>query len=137
MPAVTAKQKKFMDAAAHNPVFAKKVGIPGKVAKEFSKESKGMTFGKGRPDRQKVAQSKTDHGKMNLFKDGGIMKDDMKQDKAMVKKAVGMHDKQLHGGKKTNLEKLKKGGCAKMAKGGFTKAADGVAKKGKTRGKVI
>ena len=36
--------------------------------------------------------------------------DDVKQDKQMIKKAVGMHDKQLHGGKKTDLKGLKKGG---------------------------
>src|SRR5512147_2852995 len=36
-----------MDAAAHNPAFAKKVGVPIKVAKEFSKASKGQTFKKG------------------------------------------------------------------------------------------
>jgi len=47
MPAKSAKQKKLMDAAAHNPAFAKKVGIPTKVAKKFSKTSKGMTFGGG------------------------------------------------------------------------------------------
>lgn len=47
MPAKSAKQKKLMDAAAHNPDFAKKVGIPSKVAKKFSRTSKGMTFAKG------------------------------------------------------------------------------------------
>lgn len=47
MPAKSAKQKKLMDAAAHNPAFAKKVGIPTKVAKKFSKTSKGMKFGAG------------------------------------------------------------------------------------------
>lgn len=47
MPAKSAKQKKLMDAAAHNPAFAKKVGIPVKVAKKFSKTSKGMKFVKG------------------------------------------------------------------------------------------
>ena len=47
MPAKSAKQKRLMDAAAHSPAFAKKVGIPVKVAKEFSKESKGKTFKKG------------------------------------------------------------------------------------------
>lgn len=36
-----------MDAAAHNPAFAKKVGIPTKVAKEFSAASKGQKFRKG------------------------------------------------------------------------------------------
>lgn len=47
MPSVSAKQKHLMDAAAHNPAFAKKVGIPTKVAKEFSQASKGQKFSKG------------------------------------------------------------------------------------------
>lgn len=38
------------------------------------------------------------------------MKTDKSQDKKMVKKAVGMHEKQLHAGKKTNLGKLADGG---------------------------
>lgn len=47
------------------------------------------------------------------------MKDDIKQDKAMAKKAVGMHEKQLHGGKKSDLTKLKcGGGVKKYAAGG-------------------
>lgn len=47
MPAKSAKQKKLMDAAAHNPAFAEKVGIPVKVAKKFSRTSKGMKFAAG------------------------------------------------------------------------------------------
>ncbi len=47
MPSVSAKQKKLMDAAAHNRSFAKKVGISQKVAKEFSAASKGQKFRKG------------------------------------------------------------------------------------------
>ncbi len=39
--------------------------------------------------------------------------EDIKLDKKIVKKAVSMHDKQQHGGKKTNLKALKKGGVAK------------------------
>jgi hypothetical protein len=42
-------------------------------------------------------------------------KDDIKQDKKLIKKAFGMHDKQLHEGKKTNLAKLKKGGVTGAA----------------------
>ena len=39
------------------------------------------------------------------------IKEDIKQDKAIVKKAFKMHDKQEHkGGKGTNLTKLSKGG---------------------------
>ena len=37
MPSKTAKQKRTMAAAAHNPKFAKKVGVPVKVAKEFNR----------------------------------------------------------------------------------------------------
>ena len=99
-----------MAAAAHNPAFAKKVGIPTKVAKEFNQADKGKKFNEG----------------------GETMKhEDIKMDKKTVKKAVGMHESQLHGGKKSNLTKLKSGGCAKMAKGG------GIEKKGKTKGKIV
>jgi hypothetical protein len=37
MPSKTAKQRRTMAAAAHNPAFAKKVGIPQKVAKDFNR----------------------------------------------------------------------------------------------------
>lgn len=47
MPSKSKKQKKLMDAAAHSPAFAKKVGIPVSVAKDFSESSKGMKFRKG------------------------------------------------------------------------------------------
>ena len=36
MPAVSDKQEKFMQAVAHNPKFAKKVGVPQSVGKEFT-----------------------------------------------------------------------------------------------------
>ena len=39
---------------------------------------------------------------------------DMAQDKKVVKKAFKMHDEQAHGGEKTDMSKLKKGGRAKM-----------------------
>ena len=37
MPSTTKKHARAMAAAAHNPAFAKKVGIPVKVAKEFNR----------------------------------------------------------------------------------------------------
>ena len=47
------------------------------------------------------------------------MKEDMAQDKALIKKAMKMHDAQEHkGGKGTDLSKLKKGGMAKKMKAG-------------------
>ena len=110
-----------MAAVAHNKAFAKKVGIPQSVGKDFNDADKGKTFKQG--------------GEMKKES----MKSDIKQDKTIVKKAFSMHDKQEHkGGKGTDLSKLKKGGMAmkKMAGGGLAaghKAADGIASKGKTR----
>lgn len=47
MPSVSKKQHIFMNAVAHSPAFAKKVGVPQKVGKEFSNADKGRKFSKG------------------------------------------------------------------------------------------
>jgi len=41
MPSKSPKQARTMAAAAHNPQFAKKMGIPQKVAKEFNRADTG------------------------------------------------------------------------------------------------
>lgn len=48
MPSKTAKQARTMAAAAHSKSFAKKVGIPQKVAKEFNQADKGTGIRKKR-----------------------------------------------------------------------------------------
>lgn len=85
-----------MAAAAHNPEFAKKVGIPVSVAKEFNKADKGRKF-----------------------REGGSMKhDDIKEDMPMMKKVakaeVKAHEKSMHG------KKFAKGGVTR-ADGCITK----------------
>jgi hypothetical protein len=101
MPSTSKKQHNFMAAVAKNPAFAKKVGIPRSVGEEFLTADKGKKF-----------------------KEGGTMKhSDVKMDKKVVKKAVSMHEKQLHSGKKSNLSKLAKGG--------------GIEVKGKTKGTTV
>jgi len=42
MPSKSPKQRRTMAAAAHSPEFAKKVGIPVAVAKEFNREDTKM-----------------------------------------------------------------------------------------------
>lgn len=71
MPAVSEKQKRLMDAAAHSKSFAKKVGVPQNVAKDFSEASKGMKFRSGGAAKQGINQPKTNHGDKALFKEGG------------------------------------------------------------------
>jgi len=40
MPSSSSKQKRFMAAVAHNPLFAKTVGVPQYVGKEFNEADK-------------------------------------------------------------------------------------------------
>lgn len=149
MPATSLKQKKFMDAVAHNPAFAKKAGVPQSVGKEFSETSKGIKFKGGprsRPDLQKVNKTKTLQGKNELFANGG----DVAESKAMVKKEVSFMKKK---GAPATMIKHEESEMKekKMAKGGITSAKMGsvtaggkrphgehtVQAKGHTKGKMI
>jgi len=47
MPSTSKKQHNFMAAVAHSPAFAKKVGVPQSVGKDFSTADKGKKFSKG------------------------------------------------------------------------------------------
>jgi hypothetical protein len=47
MPSTSKKQHNFMEAVANNPSFAKKVGVPQSVGKDFSNADKGKTFKRG------------------------------------------------------------------------------------------
>ena len=131
MPATSEKQKRFMDAAAHNPQFAKAAGVPVSVAKEFSDKSKGMKFGKdtdtSRADLQKINKPKTLHGKMSIMKGGG-----MAESKAMVKKEVSFMKK---AGAPKSMVKHEESEMKKMAKGGITTAKMGAVKSGGNKGK--
>ena len=112
MPAVSAKQEKFMRAVAENPKFAKKVGVPQSVGREFTKSG------------------------------GGEMKESkamVKKEVAFMKKKGAPKSMIKH--EAAEMGAMKKGGkVKKMASGGLAaghKSADGVASKGKTKAKQI
>jgi hypothetical protein len=150
MPSTSKKQHGFMAAVANNPKFAKKVGVSKSVGEEFMKADKGRKFREGGALKETDAESNPGlaklptevRNKMGYMKKGGDVKMDMAQDKKMVKKAVGMHEKQLHGGKKSDMTKLKSGGMTcgsktkKYATGGKVRGC-GMATKGLTKGKMV
>jgi len=122
MPSTSKKQHNFMEAVAHNAGFAKKVGTPQSVGKDFAEADKGKKFGKGgvpRPDLEKLNSPKTRHGEMDLFSKGGSMK------------------KMAKGGDTTMSNPSKeKNGLTKETMGKVRTAApskDGIAERGKTR----
>jgi len=102
MPTTSKKQHNFMAAVANNPSFAKKVGVPQSVGKEFNQADKSRKFSKGGDTMAKM--------------NPGFM--------AMIAKKKG-------------ASKMAGGG---MAMGKVKTAApsrDGIAEKGKTKGKMV
>jgi hypothetical protein len=123
MPSTSKKQHNFMEAIAHSPAFAKKVGVSQSVGQDFSAADKGRKFAKGGDTMAtkgvnpfaKFEKSKKDVETKGKGKEGS------KKEEAFDKSQMGM----------------KMGGMAKYATGGFVRAADGIAQKGKTKAKQI
>jgi hypothetical protein len=82
MPSTSKKQHNFMAAVAHNPSFAKKVGVPQSVGKDFNQADKGKKFKEG--GAMKPVDMKKNPGlaklptsvrnKMGYMKKGGMAK---------------------------------------------------------------
>ena len=114
-----------MNAVAHSPAFAKKVGVPQSVGKDFSTADKSRKFKEG-------GDTMANTSRMNRLEELGRVN----AEKASTAKG------------KRNLmdEKKRIVGEMKMAKGGMTKmgsvktaapSKDGIAVKGKTKGKMV
>ena len=123
MPTVSKKQEKFMQAVAHNPKFAKAAGVPQSVGKEFTKSGGGMPV---KPVTESKSRSQeSDEAKrsaMSGMKKGGMAKANPFMEMIAKKKAMA--------GKPA--KKMASGGLA-----GGHKSADGIASKGKTKGKQV
>jgi hypothetical protein len=124
MPSTSKKQHNFMAAVANSPKFAKKVGVPQSVGKEFTTADKDRKFSKG---------GDTMASKMNP----GFMAMMAKKKGATKMSSGGMP---MKNGKPAFIgdgKGMNKGG---MAMGKVKTAApskDGIAEKGKTKGKMV
>lgn len=114
-----------MEAIAHNKAFAKKVGIPQSVGKDFSNADKGKTFKKGGD----IMASKMSPKIMAMMaaRKKPMMQPGMAQPGMAQPGTPGMPMKK-GGVAKKPVKKMNMGG---MAKGG------GVEMKGKTKGTMI
>ena len=144
MPSVSKKQHNFMEAIAHSPSFAKKVGVPQSVGKEFSKADKGKTFAKGGDMKESKAMVKKE---VSFMKEKGAPKSMIKHEMEEGKMKRGGISKPMPTAKEMGTLNMKKGGAvpskmgavktAKPSMGSASKRADGVAQKGKTKGKML
>ena len=151
MPSTSKKQHNFMAAIAHNPAFAKKVGVPQSVGKDFNEADKGRKFGKGGTTQQRINKQDTKHGMLDLpvanlnrmagMKGGGSVKESkaMAAKEMMFMKKKGapasmMKHEKAEAGMKHGGMPMKDGKPAfmkKFAKGG------GIESHGKTKGTII
>jgi hypothetical protein len=121
MPSTSKKQHNFMAAVANNPSFAKKVGVPQSVGKDFSNADKGKTFKRG-GDMAKANPFMEMIAKKKAMAKGKKSEMPSKMGKPVMKKGMDTA--------KDGMKKMAKGGMA-YAKGG------GIESQGKTRGKII
>ena len=126
MPSTSKKQHNFMEAIAHNPAFAKKVGVPQSVGQDFSTADKGRKFAKG---GDTMAKKMAEGGSAGMNpKMVAMMANKLKMPGV---RTPGVRTPTVREPVEAGISPMKKGG---MASGGYTKAADGIAQRGKTQG---
>ena len=140
MPSVSKKQHNFMAAVANNPSFAKKVGVPQSVGKDFNQADKGRKFSKG-GDMKKMNMGGYADGGMPMVNKGGKMVPSFAADGKgkMAKGGIATSLKAHAAAPASKAHGMKKGGMAASKMGSVKTSAtrDGIASKGKTKGKMI
>ena len=120
MPSKSKAQRNLMAAAAHNPAFAKKVGIKQSVGQDFAAADKGKKFKGG------------GMAKLNkLFKGKDTYAEEVKEAKA-IKSGKITPAEYAKGEKMEEAKGMKCGGkVKKYCRGG------GIEVRGKTKGKMV
>jgi hypothetical protein len=139
MPSSSKKQHNFMAAVANNPSFAKKVGVPQSVGKDFNQADKGRKFSKGGDMAESKAMAKKE---ISFMKKKGAPASMIKHEKAeygMNKGGIATSLKAHAAAPASKAHGMKSGGMAASKMGSVKTSAtrDGVASKGKTKGKMI
>jgi hypothetical protein len=128
-----------MAAVANNPSFAKKVGVPQSVGKDFNQADKGRKFSKGGDMAESKAMAKKE---ISFMKKKGAPASMVKHEKAeygMKKGGIATSLKAHAAAPASKAHGMKSGGMAASKMGAVKtgKTPDGVASKGKTKGKMI
>ncbi|NDB60301.1 hypothetical protein EB001_17880 [bacterium] len=156
MPSVSKKQHNLMALVANDPKAAKRLGIKQSVGKEFMSADKGKKFKEGgmakacatKSDAKMIAKKEVKgHEKsMHGMKKGGACKGYAKGgiiekgtgEKYASKAAMMKHEKKETKAEEMKEHGMKKGGmCKGYSKGGQLSKANGIAIKGKSKGKII
>jgi hypothetical protein len=138
MPSSSKKQHDFMNAVAHSPAFAKKVGVPQSVGKDFSTADKGRKFKEGGDMKESKAMMAKE---VSFMKKKGAPKSMVKHEMAEAKMAKGGIATSLKAHASAPASKahagMKSGGMTKMGAVKTSSKPDGIAVKGKTKGTMV
>ena len=117
MPSSSKKQHNFMAAIAHSPSFAKKVGVPQSVGKDFVTADKGRKFSKGGDMKKMSTGGSTKASAMGKVATAAPSRDGMAMKGKTRGTNIKMAGSSVPGG--IGAKVMKKGGMTKkMAYGG-------------------
>jgi hypothetical protein len=132
MPSKSAKQHRLMAMVAHDPKAAKRLGIPQSVGRDYVEADKGRKFGSGGTMKESKAMMKKE---VSFMKKKGAPKSMIKHEMSEMADKAGRAMKNRTADKMGRaMVGMKKGGSVG---GSFRRVADGIASKGKTKGKMV
>jgi hypothetical protein len=146
VPSKSKAQHNLMAMVANDPKAAKRMGIPQSVGRDYVEADKGRKFGSGGSMKESKSMMKKE---IAFMQKKGAPKSMIKHEKAEYgMKHGGMADKAGRALKKRSADTMGRAMVKKMAGGGmayssggatgsYRRAADGIASKGKTKGKMV
>jgi len=124
MPSVSKKQHNLMALVATDPKAAKRLGIPQSVGKEFLTADKGKTFKRGGEMKESKAMMKKE---VSFMKAKGAPKSMIKHEESEMKGYKAGGAVKVSGAKPSAMGKVRTAAPSR----------DGIAAKGRTKGKQI
>jgi hypothetical protein len=118
MPSKSAKQHRLMAMVANDPKAAKRLGIPQSVGRDYVEADKGRKFGSGGSMKESKAMMRKE---VSFMKKKGAPKSMVRHEKAEMK----------------GMKNMRMGGMGYSKGGSASSRSDGIAKKGKTKGKIV
>jgi hypothetical protein len=136
MPSKSAKQHRLMAMVANDPKAAKRLGIPQSVGRDYVEADKGRKFGSGGSMKESKAMMKKE---VSFMKKKGAPKSMIKHEMSEMADKAGRALKKRSADTmgRAMVKKMAGGGMAYSKGGSASSRADGIAKKGKTKGKIV
>ena len=125
-----------MAMVANDPKAAKRLGIPQSVGRDYVEADKGRKFGSGGSMKESKAMMKKE---VSFMKKKGAPKSMIKHEMSEMADKAGRALKKRSANTmgRAMVKKMAGGGMSYSGGGSASSRADGIAMKGKTKGKIV